>query len=393
MKHRMLAVAIGMAAAGALAAPLTAIYVRVETARVPVARLATNLERQLAANPASADLHVQLARLYGMAYAVNSDEVPAAPLRPGEEPKVWFGHESSLIPYKAAPAPDASRAAASREYLKKSIEHYRAALKLDSGSLLAHLGLAWSQEQAGERQAAVEGYRAVIARAWPKEQQRRAGNVGERFFTQEAAAYLVPLLDPARDAAEIKELRARLEHLDRLPRAITPLAVPLSPDAAVGSIVDVDAKVRFDADGSGRAAEWTWITPKAGWLVYDAEGTGRITTALQMFGTVSFWLFWNDGYSALAALDDNADGELAGAELRFLGIWQDRDSDGVADGGEVRPLAHHGIVALSCRAEQGDGLLVAARSPNGARLENGTSRPTYDVILRRSWRVSAPAPE
>ena len=78
-----------------------------------------------------------------------------------------------------------------------------------------------------------------------------------------------------------------------------------------------------------------------------------ITSALQWFGNVTFWLFWSNGYEPMRALDDNADGELSGAELRHLAIWHDRNRDGVSDAGEVRPLAAHGIVALSCRYVDG----------------------------------------
>ena len=168
-----------------------------------------------------------------------------------------------------------------------------------------------------------------------------------------------------------------------MPRAITPIAIPLTDDLPATAIVDRLARVRFDADGSG-PREWTWITPEAGWLVYDAEGRGTITSALQWFGNVTFWLFWSNGYEPMRALDDNGDGELSGAELRHLAIWHDRNRDGVSDAGEVRPLAAHGIVALSCSYVDGDGARVAALSPHGARLADGRTRPTYDVILRHS---------
>jgi tetratricopeptide (TPR) repeat protein len=36
---------------------------------------------------------------------------------------------------------------------------------------------------------------------------------------------------------------------------------------------------------------------------------------LRLFGTVTWWMFWNDGDHALDALDDERDGRLRGAEL------------------------------------------------------------------------------
>jgi hypothetical protein len=128
--------------------------------------------------------------------------------------------------------------------------------------------------------------------------------------------------------------------------------------------------------------EWTWITRDAGWLVYDAGGRGDISSALQLFGNVSFWLFWGHGYDALTALDDNDSGELDGAEVRNLAIWHDANSNGISEPGEVRPLAEHGIVALSCSYDEGDGAEFAAVSLHGLRMRTGETRPTYDVILR-----------
>jgi hypothetical protein len=38
----------------------------------------------------------------------------------------------------------------------------------------------------------------------------------------------------------------------------------------------------------------------------------------QMFGNVSYWIFWRDGYAAFSALDDNGDGLLRGSESKGL---------------------------------------------------------------------------
>jgi hypothetical protein len=40
----------------------------------------------------------------------------------------------------------------------------------------------------------------------------------------------------------------------------------LTSDTRAESLIAPSARVVFDADGSGLAKSWTWITPKAGWL-------------------------------------------------------------------------------------------------------------------------------
>ena len=117
--------------------------------------------------------------------------------------------------------------------------------------------------------------------------------------------------------------------------------------------------------------------------MYDPRGTGDITSALQLFGNVTFWLFWENGYDALASLDDDGNGTLTGDELKGLAIWQDAGQAGVCEKGEVKPLSAYGIVAVSCRYERDrrDPDRVAC-SPKGMTFRNGTTRPTYDLILQ-----------
>jgi hypothetical protein len=33
-------------------------------------------------------------------------------------------------------------------------------------------------------------------------------------------------------------------------------------------------------------------TKDGGWLVYEPKGKGEVTSGLQLFGGVTFWLFW-----------------------------------------------------------------------------------------------------
>jgi len=170
--------------------------------------------------------------------------------------------------------------------------------------------------------------------------------------------------------------------MGRVLRPITPIVIPLRNNLAARDLENHSAMVAFDADGTGLRKRWTWITRDAGWLVYDPHRTGKVTSALQLFGNVTFWMFWENGYHALASLDDNGDGMLQGKELEGLAIWQDLNGNGICETGEVKPLAEWGIVALSCRyvrdLKRSDRI---ASSPQGVFFRDGSNRPTYDIIL------------
>jgi hypothetical protein len=200
-------------------------------------------------------------------------------------------------------------------------------------------------------------------------------------ITEEAARFLLPLLNPVSDAAEIATLRERATFVAQRPRAISPIVVPLRRDATVTDLLDDKARVTFDVDGFGPRT-WTWITTDAGWLVFDPKGKKQITSGLQLFGNVTFWLFWENGYAALRALDDNEDGSLRGAELAGLAIWRDANGDGISQPDEVEALAAWGITELSVSYVSDDeDPDVLASSDAGVRFADGTVRPTYDVLL------------
>src|SRR5262249_49754946 len=94
------------------------------------------------------------------------------------------------------------------------------------------------------------------------------------------------------------------------------------------------------------------------------------------------WLFWETGYDALAALDDNHDGVLTGKELDGLALWHDANGNGISDPGEVKPLSEWGIVAISCKSERDPSHPDRiAFSKAGVTFRDGTTRPTFDLVL------------
>jgi hypothetical protein len=336
--------------------PAGAIWIRPDIEDVPVERLVANLERKAA-------------------------ESPRAEVRRNGESEPWYGFEPRPIPYEVQQAATPEQKAAADEHLRESIRWYEEALRLDPESLTAQLGHAWSLEQQGEKERAIAGYRAVIEQAWEKERGLSSGNLGQRFYTVEAARYLIPLLHPDRDRGEIEELRLRVSRLEGLPRPVTPLAVPLHDGLAPGDVPSTSS-VTFDGDGSGLRSAWTWIDTRAAWLVRDPGSRGSIESALQLFGSVSFWLFWRDGFAALGALDDDGDREVSGAELRDLALWHDANSNGMSEAGEIRSLAHYGIVALAYRPGAPCNIPgIAGVAPGAVKFSDGRRRDLVDLVM------------
>ena len=92
-------------------------------------------------------------------------------------------------------------------------------------------------------------------------------------------------------------------------------------------------------------------------------------------------MFSATGYDAMRALDDDLDGQLAGAELRHLHLWRDVNGNGISERGEVRALTDYDIASLSYDYTR---MTDADRTPfvaKGVAFKNGTTRPTWDVVL------------
>jgi tetratricopeptide (TPR) repeat protein len=369
---RVLALVAALALGGADSA--WAIYMPVDTVDVPVDRIVANLEARLREAPADAELHQALARAHAIAYARGNSTLRLSRPPSSKDPKDP-PDERQLAAETSAPEVrnDVAADPAARDHLDEAVKHYREAVRLAPNSLTAALGYGWTLAQSGDESGAREQYRGVIKAALDQEWYSMA---------REAGSYLLPLLSRFSQPKERSQLEATLQDLDKKVkergRAITPIVVPLAADAPFDDLVARDAAVAFDLDGSGLRHRWQWITPKAGWLVYQGSGQRRVDSGIRFIGSRTFWIFWPDGYAAMAALDDDADGRLAGPELEGLAIWHDPNSNGIVEPGEVRPVTELGIVALSCAHVPHPQRFEY--SPGGVVFADGSVRPSYDWI-------------
>ena len=178
---------------------------------------------------------------------------------------------------------------------------------------------------------------------------------------------------------KITGIQENLELLEALPPgAITPIIFSLQENSSLSELLASNLIIPFDMDGNGLIEKRPWVKPTTGFLVWDSDGDGRITSGRELFGSVTWWLFFPNGYRAMDVLDDNRDGFLANGELDGISVWFDRNSDGRSDIGEIVSLESLGITAIATRPNGLNG-----KSPmhtGGLKLKNGRTLPTYDWI-------------
>ena len=142
-------------------------------------------------------------------------------------------------------------------------------------------------------------------------------------------------------------LRQAFEQAERI---TSPIVLDLDGNGiATRSVADGSF---FDYDGNGFAERTGWATSGDGLLVRDLNGDGIINNGTELFGDRTLLKSGEtaaNGFYALADLDDNRDGRLdshdaAWSELR---IWQDRNSDGITDAGELTTLDELGIAGIA----------------------------------------------
>ncbi|MGH7142981.1 MAG: hypothetical protein ACREJ2_02470, partial [Planctomycetota bacterium] len=158
----------------------------------------------------------------------------------------------------------------------------------------------------------------------------------------------------------------------------SPIIFSLTAAQPLHALVAPAKSVHFDLVGDGCVRCWTWVKPDTAILCWDPNGTGKIASGVQLFGNATWmwWIFWDNGYQALDALDDNRDGVLTGAELTGLCVWRDANQNGIADPGEVVPVVNLGIDSIAVRAPQTEDGCPANKL--GIHFEDGRTLPTYD---------------
>lgn len=179
----------------------------------------------------------------------------------------------------------------------------------------------------------------------------------------------------------IKETNKSLEHFNNLSRAaITPFIFSLNENETINQLIDSIIKVNFDLEGNGKSRQWLWVKSNTAFLVWDPQNSGEITSGRQMFGSVTWWIFFENGYQALDILDDNRDGQLEGSELNGIRAWFDKNSNGTSELGEVVDLTTLQIKSIGTKPN-----CMIENMPvhkKGITLMDGSKLPTYDWVTK-----------
>jgi Ca2+-binding RTX toxin-like protein len=132
-----------------------------------------------------------------------------------------------------------------------------------------------------------------------------------------------------------------------------PLSLDLNNDGKINTLA-VTRGVHFDLDNNGFAETTSWIAPTDGLLVLDKNANGKIEGGAELFGSetkLRNGQFAQNGFEALAEYDLNADGKINNQDAIFsqLSIWQDTNSNGTTDAGELLTLQAANIASINAR--------------------------------------------
>jgi hypothetical protein len=159
-----------------------------------------------------------------------------------------------------------------------------------------------------------------------------------------------------------------------------PLVIQLTPNTQEWLSSLASSNTYYDMTGSGVSDRTGWVQPGNGFLVtVDSSGGVHLITGSITGGS---------GFSDLAAMDSNNDGIINAEDPAFssLYVWEDTNSNGTVDPGELHSLASLEIasinLAYSSSDEDVNGNTVTGIG--SVTMTDGSTRELDDVSLQSS---------
>jgi hypothetical protein len=155
---------------------------------------------------------------------------------------------------------------------------------------------------------------------------------------------------------------------------IAPIALDLDQDGV--EYLSLDDGVAFTDQTTGESFNTAWVDSDDGLLVFDANNSGTVDEAREFIFTEWSETAETDMEAVAEVFDSNQDGVLDAQDEQFdqFAVWQDKNSDGITDEGEMTSLGELGIESIALTyAEHSESSLQA----DGDILVHGESAVTW----------------
>ena len=157
----------------------------------------------------------------------------------------------------------------------------------------------------------------------------------------------------------------------------TPLVLDLDGDGI--ELLNAVDGVQFDMDMDGDTEQTGWVDADDGLLALDKNGDGIINDRSELFGDTDGF---TDGFDNLSSYDGNGDGVIDVNDDIYedLRVWQDLNSDGVTDEGELLTLADLGIVSIFLNADMPDDLHIEGNWISHVSSYTTSDGETHEIV-------------
>ena len=166
---------------------------------------------------------------------------------------------------------------------------------------------------------------------------------------------------------------------DDLPETYDPIVIDFNKNGITST--RLDNTVYFDHDNNGFKEATAWIEKDDGLLALDKNGNGKIDNGNELFGdkTVSVGAYGytgktaENGFEALKEFDSNSDNVIDEKDKDFdkLLLWQDLNTNGLTEEGELKTLKEHNIKSIDLRYKE-------TQIDNNGNLIKQTSTVTFN---------------
>ncbi|MEM6774595.1 MAG: hypothetical protein AAF640_07085, partial [Pseudomonadota bacterium] len=159
------------------------------------------------------------------------------------------------------------------------------------------------------------------------------------------------------------------------PPSLAPIALDLDGNGV--SYLARAADVVFTDQSDGAAVNTAWVVPEDGLLVIDANQSGSIDELREFVFTEWSERAATDLEAIAEVFDSDNNGVLDAGDAAWsqFGVWQDANSNGVTDEGELRSLGELGVESIALNYSEDS---VAGIAADGDVVIHGQTEVTWD---------------